>query len=205
MGIQSTAAASELFGDLYSLHRLVVDSPEVEVKRVYFDRIDGDNFERPSMQLKIVSFKTNTGSHVHKSVVSDVMLKYFAATEFEAISAAATIVDLLSGWPEKSIPRYNFAVTPPEPISFTGVNEYGQRVPWTVGIRIDPDSIKADPFKTEDDNWETAVMFTMTAPRHRATNPLFITSITFETLTSVVTGPTELAVTMGMEPSVTVS
>ncbi len=201
MGIETAAISSEIFGDAYSVFRFLVDSPGIPVRRVYFDRIDGDNFSRPSMQIKIITFRMKDGSHVHKQVETDMMVKYFAATEFEAIAAAATIADLLSGWPERSIPRYDFSVTPPEPISITGVDQYGQVVPRTVGIRIDPTSVKAEPFKTEDDNWEVPVTFTMTCPRFRAVDVQFITSITYEILTSLATTPTELTVSMGMQPS----
>lgn len=202
MGIEATAATSEIWADLYSVFKALWDDPRMPARRVYFDRVQGDNFVRPSVQIKFITFRGKSNNFINKSVEQDIMVKYFASTEFEAIAAAEVIMDILTGWPQKSLPKYDFAQSPPAPISITGRDQYGRRVPRTMGIRVDPDSFKADPFKTEDDNWEVPITFSMTSPRHRDLPGTIITSITYQLLTQLVSVPLDLEAFTQAIPSV---
>ncbi len=202
MGIEQTSVASEVWGDLYGVFRALFDDPRLPARRVYFDGIEGDNFERPSYQIKFITLRNRPGNFVHKTMAQDIMVKYFAETEFEAIAAAEVIMDILSGWPIKTLPKYDFSVSPPRKISYTGRDQYGRVVSWAVGNTIESDSIKADPFQTEDDRWEVPVTFTMLSPRIRNINPTTVTAITYDLLVGALTAPEELVVVTQASASV---
>lgn len=205
MGIESSSATSELWGDLYSVFRYLAGHPDIPVRRVYFNRLDGNNFVRPSFQIKYTTFRNMPRHIMMKRVKSEVMVQYYADTEWEAISAAEVIVDLLGGWPEAILPKYDFTQTPPAKISISGLDEYGNVVPGTAGIRIDPESVKADPFETEDHKWQVPVTFTMESTRFKSINPKsIVTAISYDLLTSELTLPIEVEAITTVAPSVTV-
>lgn len=182
MSISENASISNLWGDIYAIFRYLMADQRVPVRRVFFGRLRGDNFERPSIQLKYVSLQQKTRHHNLKFVESDVLLHYYCNTEWEAVTAAEVFLDLLTGWPETVLPRYDFTVNPPQKISLSGVDYHGQEVTRAAGIRIDPNSVKADPFESEDHNWQVPITFTIRSPRYKAYDAPTVTGVSYEFL-----------------------
>lgn len=199
------AASYEVWGDLYAVFRCLIDCPDIPSHRVYFQNLRGQSFERPSFLIKMVAERNRSRNIATRWADMDVMIQFYARTEWDAVGVAGRMVELFSGFPEKLIPKWDFSQSPPQKISISGVDQYGQAVPSTMGIRITPDSVRAEVDDTEDEQWQATVEFTMVSPR-RANLDLapFLTAASYEVINYNLIQPQHVSMSMNASQTATV-
>lgn len=183
MDSATAAETYEVWGDIYAIYRCLIDAPTVPSHRVYFQNLRGKAFERPSFLIKVVTERNRSRNIATRWADMDIMIQYYADTEWDAVGVAGRVVELFSGFPEKLIPKWDFASDPPERISISGVDQYGQAVPATMGIRITPDTVRSVVTEAEDERWQATIEFTAVSPRQASlTLPPFLTAASYELL-----------------------
>lgn len=203
--LETAASESEIWGALFSVSKMLFDAPEITVKNYYFQKLTGNNFERPAFLIKLIVPRTRPRNTRSRWLDLEMLVQYYSESEFDAIITAEKTMNLLAGWPQTILPKYDFSQTPPRKISFTGKDQNGLLVPHTTGMRIDPVSVRgAEPFQTEDGNWQVPITFTMDLPqRNELEDTDVITAISYQLLTQALNLPLEVSTYMRIDSETT--
>lgn len=207
MDSATASKTSEIWGDIYSCYRALYDNPAVVNHRYYFQNLKGDNFQRPSYLVKLVTARNRGRNIATRWAHLDIMVQHFAETEWDAITGAEQVANTFSGFPQVLLHKWDFSGTVPSKISISGVDQYGGVVPSAMGIRIDPDSVTTDITQTEDKRWQSSTTFTMVSPRRADLGvlPLYLTAISYQLLTYQLILPTPVEINMTASLSATVN
>lgn len=195
MNSAEAAATSEIWGDLYSVGQALFESPDIVTRRIYYQSLQGNNFERPSFLVKLTAGRNRSRNIATRWFDADILVQYYTTTEWDAISVGDVVMGIFSGFPEVLLPKYDFSTSPPSKISISSVNQYGERVPSLMGIRVDPESVKLTTLETPDENWQANIEFTMVSPRRANMNLApFLTAATFELINYNLDLPKEVGI-----------
>lgn len=201
---EESAGASEEWGDLYSIYRLIRTSLDVPTLQFQFE-IEEGSFARPMVYLHYIDSRVRSVNHTTKFVDHVVQASIYTDTLWLAHSYAGTLKNALSGWPQTYIPKYSFQGSTPEPISWTGVDRDGFDVAASFGsyIRIDPDSVHSEQVQSPDRKWAVHITFNVSSPRFRdQTDAPLLASITFTQLQSLAQIPRFVSTGMRIGSSV---
>lgn len=207
--INSSAEAAdryEIWGDVYAVYRALIDEPMTPSHRVYFQNLRGKPFVRPSFLIKVVAERNRSRNIATRWADIDMMIQFYADTEWDAMGVGSRVVELFSGFPEKLLPKWDFSGSVPEKISISGIDQYGRRVPSQMGIRVSPDSVRSEVDDTEDGRWQATVEFTMVSPR-RAKLDLspYLTSASYAVINYHANLPQRVSMSMTASQTATVT
>lgn len=205
MDVVAASSTNQLWGDMYAVMRLLYNSPLLSTKEYYFQTIKGNNFVRPSFLIKMVDSHAQTRTHRSKFVELEMLITYHSYTQWDALEVGEVVSDLLSGWPQAILPKWDFTNLPPIPLPISGYRG-PTFIPHGVGIRVDPDSVSMNsPIETPDELWETPITFTMRSSRNRVLDDApIITAVNYQLLFSPLMLPQILEVNYASSSSVTI-
>lgn len=165
--LRDAGAESEELADLYAVKQFLFYSG-IGPQTYFLETVEGA-FVRPSFMIKIVNMDLTPYNSYMDIMVYQMMIQFFTADYFEALTVAGQLVNLLANRKGVIIPKWNFALDPPEPWSVNGRSDDGEVVPMKMGIRVPPQDVLAAPFQEGDDSWNVPVTFT--ARSYRVSTP----------------------------------
>lgn len=161
-------AKDETWHDMYSLFRFMFESELNSITTdppfYYFERVEA-GFQRPSFLIKTVTGRPIPYNYYLSWYEHAVQVSFFSEDLFECQYVMSSYQKLLTGFRDVILPRYDFSVSPPLPISVSGRNADGQLVPSAMGTRIMPDTVNARLLQEPDDRWQSVITFNMRSPR----------------------------------------